>query len=539
MKKEIIGLLLVVLIGSCGGPKTQVDQIVVADKIYICNSSFDVAEAMAISQGKIVATGSKKEISRLYTSDSVSTIKGIIYPGFIDAHSHFYGYGLTLNKVDLRNTISMNDMAEKTVAFAQQSKDYWITGRGWDQTIWEQQGTLTNNLLNAYFPDRPVFIKRVDGHAGLANNKALELAGINTNTQVEGGEITNMGGLLTGLLTDNAMELVDKIIPTPSKESEIDALLKAQKNCFAAGLTTVTDAGLDLATILLIDSLQRTGDLTIRVYAMCNPTEANFDYFATNGAILNDKLRVNSFKLYADGSLGSRGAKLKQSYCDHEGHTGVWVTRPEELENLYQLVYDLGFQANTHCIGDSANRKVLELYGNILKGENDKRWRIEHAQVVTPSDRKLFSKYSIIPSVQPTHATSDMRWASNRLCNSRLSGAYSYKSLLALNGWLPLGTDFPVEDIAPLNTFFAAVYRQDAKNNPVGGFLLEEALTASEALLGMTYWAAKGNKMEELVGSLEKGKQADYIILNKDITADKYMLNTFILATYIDAKKVK
>ena len=159
--------------------------------------------------------------------------------------------------------------------------------------------------------------------------------------------------------------------------------------------------------------------------------------------------------------------------------------------------------------------------------------------MVTPSDRKLFSKYSIIPSVQPTHATSDMRWASNRLCNSRLSGAYSYKSLLALNGWLPLGTDFPVEDIAPLNTFFAAVYRQDAKNNPVGGFLLEEALTATEALLGMTYWAAKGNKMEELVGSLEKGKQADYIVLNKDITADKYMLNTSILATYIDAKKVK
>ena len=334
------------------------------------------------------------------------------------------------------------------------------------------------------------------------------------------------------------MTLVDNVIPKPSRKSEIKALLKAQKKCFESGLTTVTDAGLDLETILLIDSLHNTGDLTIRVYAMASPSEENFKYFEEHGPIVNDKLRVNSFKLYADGALGSRGAKLKESYCDHPNYTGVWVTEPENLRSYYERVYNLDFQANTHCIGDSANKKVLELYGDLLKQKNDKRWRIEHAQVVTPVDRELFAKYSIIPSVQPTHATSDMKWAKDRLCYERLSGAYSYKSLLTLNGYLPLGTDFPVEDISPLKTFFAAVYRQNSKHRPLGGFISEEALTSEEALLGITNWAAKGNYMESIIGSLEPNKLADFVILNKNITIDKYLLSSTIESTYQEGKKV-
>jgi predicted amidohydrolase YtcJ len=526
-----------VLLTQCQSNKTAVDSIIIAQRIYIANEAFEVGEAMAISDGKIVAYGTEEEITSTYAAEQTTRTEGVVYPGFIDAHSHLYGYALTLQRVDLKNGESLDALIDKTVEFAKTSEEEWVTGRGWDQTTWEEKGTLSNNKLSAYFPDRPVFLKRIDGHAGLANMKALELAGITTSTKINGGTIEVINGRLTGMLTDNAMNLIDDIIPAPSRTTEISALLKAQEECFNVGLTTVTDAGLELNTILLIDSLQKTGDLTIRVYAMCNPTQENFDYFTKNGPISTEKLQVSSFKLYADGSLGSRGAKLKQPYCDHANHTGVWVTEPSELAKLYQKVYDLGFQANTHCIGDSANRRVLELYGAILKEKNDKRWRIEHAQVVTPADRALFAMYSIIPSVQPTHATSDMRWADQRLCNARMPGAYAYRSLLTLNGWLPLGTDFPVEDISPLKTFFAAVYRQDSKNQPIGGFQMEESLSPKEAILGMTRWAAKGCQMENTIGSLEKGKLADFVILDQDIFLEKYMLKTKVEGTYLQGVK--
>ena len=521
------------LLLSCGEPRVPVDTIITASKIYICNEAFDVVEAIAIKDSKIVAFGSQKDINHLYSSGNIQDYVGVIYPGFIDAHSHFYGYGNTLNKVDLRETYSLDNVTDKIVEFAQNSNEYWITGRGWDQTNWEHKGTISNLRLSMFFPDQPVFVKRIDGHAGLANAKALELAGITPATQIDGGTIEVRNGRLTGLITDNAMALVDNIIPPPSRASEIQALLKAQKNCFKAGLTTVTDAGLDLTTILLIDSLQRTGDLTIRVYAMANPNEENFTYFEKNGEISTDRLQVSSVKIYADGALGSRGAKLKQPYCDHGNNTGVWVTHPNQINALCQRIDALGFQANTHCIGDSANRRVLDIYGKYLKGTNDRRWRIEHAQVVTPADRELFAKYSILPSVQPTHATSDMNWADERLCKDRMQGAYAYKSLLALNGYLPLGTDFPVEEIYPLHTFHAAVYRQDTYMKPLGGFLPEESLTTKQALLGMTRWAAKANRMEDKIGSLTIGKLADYVVLDRDIVYEKYMLKTIILKTVI------
>lgn len=521
------------ILSSCSQPKELVDSVISAQKIYICNDAFDVVEAVAIQNGKIVAYGSSKDIESKYEGRKSQDYKGIIYPGFIDAHSHFYGYGNTLNKVDLRETYSLENVIDKISTFAKTSNEYWITGRGWDQTNWEQKGRLTNLRLSIFFPDRPVFVKRIDGHAGLANAKALELAGITTKTKVSGGTIEVRNGQLTGLLTDNAMELVDKVIPKPSRASEIQALLKAQENCLKAGLTTVTDAGLDLSTILLIDSLQKTGDLTIRVYAMANPNEENFEYFEKNGAISTSKLQVSSFKVYADGALGSRGAKLKEPYCDHGNHTGVWVTEPEQIDSLCKRILAMDFQANTHCIGDSANRLVLDTYGKYLKGKNDKRWRIEHAQVVSPTDRDLFTQYSILPSVQPTHATSDMNWADERLCANRMQGAYAYRSLLALNGYLPLGTDFPVEEIYPLQTFHAAVYRQDINMKPLGGFLPEESLSTKQALLGMTLWAAKANRMDDKIGSLEVGKLADYVVLDRDIVYEKYMLKTRILETVL------
>lgn len=518
---------------ACSTPKTPVDQIFIATKIYVCNEDFDVAEAMAISQGKIVAYGTASEIQDKYEAASTEEVDGFIYPGLIDAHSHFYGFGRTLNKVDLRNTFSLKEVADRTINFGRNSQEEWITGRGWDQTIWTQRGPVNNTRISIYSPDRPIFIKRIDGHAGIANARALELAGITTQTRVDGGTIEVVNGKLTGLLTDNAMELVDRVIPEPSTAGQISALLKAQEKCLAAGLTTVTDAGLDLSTILLIDSLQKTGDLKIRIYAMANPNEENFAYFEKNGPISTAMLQVSSMKLYADGALGSRGAKLKKPYCDHGNNTGVWVTTPEQIDELCARIVAMDFQANTHAIGDSANSLVLKTYAKYLIPNNDNRWRIEHAQVVTPSDRNYFTKYNILPSVQPTHATSDMRWAQQRLCDERMKGAYAYKSLLELNGWMPLGTDFPVEDISPLRTFYSAVYRKNADHKPINGFRMEEALSPEQTLLGMTLWAARANRMEDKVGSLEAGKLADFTILDKDIIYDKYTLNTNVLQTIL------
>lgn len=524
--------LFVFLIG-CKDQKQEVDTIITASKIYICNETFDIAESIAINQGKVVAYGHKKDITSKFKSKDNREYTGILYPGFIDAHSHFYGYGTTLNKVDLKGTTSLENVVDRIIEHAKTTHEFWITGRGWDQTVWEQQGSLTNVRMNVFFPDRPVFVKRIDGHAGLANAKALELAGITSNTRVSGGTIEVKNGRLTGLLTDNAMELIDKILPLPSRQSQIEALLKAQENCLKAGLTTVTDAGLDLPTILLIDSLQKAGKLTIRIYAMANPTEENFEFFEKNGPISTPTLQVSSFKLYADGALGSRGAKLKEDYCDHPNHTGVWVTTPEKINTLCERIYNLGFQANTHAIGDSANSLVLRTYAKHLKGKNDHRWRVEHAQVVSPEDMILFQEYNILPSVQPTHATSDMNWAAKRLCNNRMSGAYAYNTLLSLNGYLPLGTDFPVEEIYPLHTFHTAVYRQDTNMQPLGGFLPKEALTTKQALLGMTLWAAKANRMENKIGSLSLGKYADYVLLDRDIVYEKYMLKTNVLKTVV------
>lgn len=532
MQKLFVFISLIIII-SCSKSKIPVDEIVIAKKIYICDSLFSTAEAIVISNNQIIAWGDKDDVNQKFSSKKITKYDGYIYPGFIDAHSHFYGYGITLNKADLRNTFSLEDVVNKTVEFAKSNDDYWITGRGWDQTDWTQKGSISNNLLNIYFPNRPVIIKRIDGHAAIANRKALELAGISTKTKIEGGVIEQKNGNLTGLLTDNAMDLVTNVISKPSRSSQISALLKAQENCLKAGLTSVTDAGLDLNTIHLIDSLQQTGDLKIRLYIMANPSPENFEYFRNNGAISRPKLQVSSFKIYADGALGSRGAKLKKPYCDKENFTGVWVTNPKTIDSLCQQILSLNFQANTHCIGDSANKKILEIYGKHLKGKNDHRWRIEHAQVVTPSDRKLFTNYSVIPSVQPTHATSDMNWASDRICSNRMKGAYAYRSLLKLNNYLPLGTDFPVEDISPLKTFYAAVYRQNEKNKPIGGFMINESLTPKEALFGMTRWAAKSNRMEQNIGSLEEGKLADYVVLDQDILYDRYMLDTKIIKTVL------
>ena len=445
-----------------------------------------------------------------------------------------------LQTANLYGTDSWEEVLEKLKAFAAKNNTGWLTGRGWDQNNWRIKEFPSNEKLNELFPDRPVLLTRVDGHAAIANQKALDLAGIKTRITLTGGVVEVKNGKLSGMLIDNAVDLVSSKVPAQTKEQFRAALLEAQQNCFAVGLTTIDDCGLDINVVNDIKALQENGDLKMRLYVMLSDEKFNYDFLEKNGIIKTDRLHIRSFKLYGDGALGSRGACLLKPYSDQPGHYGFLLSNPQHFDSVANWIYEKGFQMCTHAIGDSANRTMLNIYAKYLKGKNDLRWRIEHAQVINQNDFHLFGDNAIIPSVQPTHATSDMYWAGDRLGSERIRGAYAYKQLLQQNGWLPLGTDFPVEDISPFKTFYAAVVRKDAKGWPPDGYQKENALTREEALKGMTIWAAKSNFEEHEKGSLEPGKFADFVILDKDLLKinENELLQINVLKTYLNGEQV-
>jgi predicted amidohydrolase YtcJ len=417
----------------------------------------------------------------------------------------------------------------------------WIRGRGWDQNRFPGKQFPANAELNTLFPDRPVLLERVDGHASIANDFALNLAGVKPGQTIEGGQFMMQDGKLTGLLVDNAVGVVDRHVPDATSNDYKDWLTAAQQNCFATGLTTITDCGLSPSDIDQIDALQKSNDLKMRLYVMLSdkPDSYASKYF-TGGGYVTDRLMVKGVKVYGDGALGSRGACLLHPYSDKSDWSGFLLSSPAHFDSIAAKLINTDFQMCTHAIGDSANRTILNVYAKYLKGKNDKRWRIEHAQIVNPADFHLFGDNNIIPSVQPTHGTSDMYWAGDRLGTERLKGGYAYKQLLEQNNWLPLGTDFPVEEINPFKTFLAAVARQDSKGFPAGGFQMENALTREQTIRGMTIWAAKANRMEKQVGSLEVGKKADFIILDKDLmkVATDDILNVKVNRTYVNGERV-
>jgi predicted amidohydrolase YtcJ len=526
---------------SCGGPK-KVDTLVVNGVIYTVDSSFSRVQAMAIKDGIIVATGTDAEILAAYTAPEKIDAKGqAVYPGFIDAHAHFVGYGKSLFQVDLFGTTSWEEAVERVKVFAAAHPELaWIEGRGWDQNKWPGKKYPTNALLNSLFPNTPVVLQRVDGHAAIANQKAFDMAGVKPGQTIVGGEVETKNGVLTGVLIDNAKGLVYNSIPAVNKQTYTQWLQAAQKNCFAQGLTTVTDCGLDISDINFIDTLQQEGKINMRLFAMLSDNPENLSVYLKRGPYKTDKLFVNGFKVYADGALGSRGACLLHNYEDRKDWTGFLLANISHYDSLASVLAATNFQMCTHAIGDSANRQILNIYNKYLQKGNDKRWRIEHAQVVNPADFNLFGAAAVVPSVQPTHATSDMYWAAERLGNERMKGAYAYKQLMDQNGWIPLGTDFPVEDISPFKTFLAAVGRVDAKGFPEGGFQMENGLTREQTIKGMTIWAAKASFLEKEVGSLEAGKKADFIILAQDLmqVPVNKILDTKVVATYSGGKKV-
>ena len=515
------------------GCKSEVDLIVYNGNIYTVDNDFKVANAIAIKDGLFHEIGTNEIINKYYSKELINLNGSTILPGLIDAHCHFYGLGLNQQVINLTGTLSFEEVLSK-LKLNSSINNTVIKGRGWDQNDWEVKQFPEKSELDVLYPDIPVVLERIDGHAYLVNQKALDLAKITNDTKSNNGTIVKNSGKITGVLVDGPMSLIDNILPELSIYEKEQALLNAQKICFQNGLTTVDDAGLSKEIILLIDSLQKKKELKIRIYAMISNSKNNLDYFLEKGPIKTPQLNVSSVKVYGDGALGSRGATLKKPYHDDPSNYGKLITKPDDIKNLASRIAKANFQMNTHAIGDSTVKLLIDTYSRVLENKKDPRWRIEHSQIIDLKDIEGFNN-KILPSVQPTHATSDMYWAEDRVGPNRIKGAYAYKALLNKSKVIGLGTDFPVEKVNPFHTFYAAISRKDLNGYPENGFEFKNALSRKETLKGMTIWAAYLNFEENEKGSIEKGKLADFIIIDRDImnieveeTYKTKVLKTFI-----------
>ncbi|MDA9616831.1 amidohydrolase [Flavobacteriaceae bacterium] len=533
LNKQI--LILIVLFTSLQSCKKSVDFIAFNGNIYTVNSDFNTASAFAVKDGKFVDIGNEEILSKYNTNQKIDLDGSTVLPGLIDAHCHFYGLGLNQSVIDLTGTISFDEIMDKI-----SNKDNnIIRGRGWDQNDWKIKEFPNKEKLDLIYPNTPVILERIDGHAYLVNQKALDIAGIDIKTKSTNGTLLSKNGKLTGVLIDGPMSLIDNSFGEISLDDKIKALVSAQEICFKNGLTTVDDAGLSKDIIMLIDSLQKKELLKMRVYAMISNSENDVNYFIENGPIKTNSLNVRSVKVYGDGALGSRGATLKNPYSDDIHNYGKLVTSYKDIKDLANKLAEANFQMNTHAIGDSTINLLIDTYSKVLETKTDPRWRIEHSQIIDVNDIKGYNN-KILPSVQPTHATSDMYWAEERVGSKRIKGAYAYKALLEKSKVIGLGTDFPVEKVNPFHTFYASVSRKDLNDYPEKGFEFENALSREETLKGMTIWAAYLNFEEKEKGSIEKGKFADFIIIDRDIM--KVEINktpeTKVLKTYLSGELV-
>ncbi|MBV2226336.1 MAG: amidohydrolase [Sphingobacterium mizutaii] len=518
LKTNLIFLFLISLFISCTTNK-QIDLIVYNAKVYTVDSLFSTVEAFAVNNGVIVELGDSQDLLNKYDAKEKLDVKGkFIYPGFYDAHAHFFMLAEGMDEVNLVGSKSFDELLERLKAYASANPDKkWIIGNGWDQNLWEVKDFPTKDSLDKYFPNIPIYLTRVDYHAALANTSALQKASLDSAYFVEGGVISvNEEGLPDGILIDNAMQLVQSHIPKQQNSALLKILRRAQDSLLSVGLTSIVDAGLTKEQIESLKIFYNEDSLAIRDYAMVLANEQSVKDYLRSGTFESDRLTVRSFKLMADGALGSRGACLLHPYHDAPTN-GFLLQSPEEFDKVIKRLANSNFQVNTHAIGDSANRIILDTYGKYLKDGKKRRWRIEHAQIIAPNDFDKFKEFQIIPSVQPTHATSDMYWAEDRIGPDRIKGAYAYKKLLEEYGLLALGSDFPVEHYNPLYGFHAAVARVDKVGFPEGGFQMENAITREQALRGMTIWAAYSCFQEKKRGSIEKGKDADFVILEDDI----------------------
>jgi len=516
--------------------------IVRAARIYTVDPARPTARMLAVRDGKILAVGDDLAAYAGPRTRRIEVPDAIVVPGFIDCHAHMEALGELLETFDFRHARTPEEIIEAIrKEAARRPRGEWVQGRNWDQTNWGGRFPDAAELSRAV-PDHPVYLTRVDGHAAWVNRKALELAGITAATpDPPGGKILrDASGQPTGILIDRAQSLVAAKIPPPGPEVLRRRLARAARECARLGLTTVHDAGVSAHVLAAYRDLIARDELPIRIYAMVGGEGKLWREYLERGPEIGERLTVRSIKLMADGAMGSRGAAFFETYNDDPGNTGLLMLRREDIERVARKAVERGFQVNTHAIGDRANRIVLEAYAAVLGGRNDRRFRIEHAQVVAPEDFEKFARYSIIASMQPTQATSDMRWAEARIGPERVKGAYAWRRFLALGVPIASGSDFPVEDPNPLWGFYAAITRQDHHGQPPGGWFPEQRMTRQEALESWTIRGAYAAFEEKVKGSLTPGKVADFVILSRDIMSvpPAEILKTRVLMTVVAGRIV-
>ncbi|MCU0622744.1 MAG: amidohydrolase [Gemmatimonadaceae bacterium] len=526
------------------------DLIVTNARIHTVDEARPRAEALVVKDGRVLFVGpSRFALAHRGTTTRVVDAAGrTIIPGMTDAHGHVVGLGQTLQSVNLVGTTSIDQVVAKVVERARATpKGQWIVGRGWDQNDWGDTRFPTHEVLSRAVPDHPVFLVRVDGHAAFVNAAAMRLAGVGRETKdPDGGRLErDAQGMPTGVLVDRAMGLVGDRIPPMSDRQVRDAILAAVQEMHRWGLTGVHDAGASAQTLAQYETLARTGAYDLRLYAMIGDDAPTLAAWYARGPLLaagDGRLWVRSIKLYGDGALGSRGAAMLDPYSDDPHNHGLVISDAAYVERVATAALKAGFQVCTHAIGDKANRNVLDAYDAALRQVPvaDHRFRVEHAQIVSPADLPRFAALGVIPSMQASHQTSDMYWAEQRIGSTRVLGAYAWRSLLDQGSIIPNGSDFPVEAVNPLISFHASIARQDEHNWPAGGWHAEQRMTREEALRSMTLWPAMAAFQERELGSLTAGKRADFVVLDRDLMSvpAEDVLGTRVLQTWVGGKLV-
>ncbi|GAA61314.1 hypothetical protein P20652_3191 [Pseudoalteromonas sp. BSi20652] len=495
---------------------------------------------LVIKDGKVVKVGGDALKNSYPDAKLIDANGNTLLPGLIDAHGHVIGLGDNLSQLDVRGAKSVNEVTSKLKVFAD-NKQGWIIGRGWNQELWADTRFPTAKDLDKVVSDRPVVLSRVDSHAIWVNSKALELAGITADTQApDGGEIIkDEFGNPTGIFVDKAESLIVQHMPAPSKQDISDSLDAAGKHLLSLGITSTHDAGIDKTTWEVYKERGDLGNLPLRIVAMLSGASPDLDTMLKAGRYhdKNDFMEIRSVKVYADGALGSRGAALIEEYADRAGHHGLMLETQDKLEALFTQSFKSGFSANTHAIGDKANKVVLDAYQNVFKktGGILLRNRVEHAQIVTPDDIPRFKTLKIIPSMQPVHATSDMHMAEQRLTEKQLSGAYAWQTFLQQGSVIAAGSDYPVELANPFDGLYSAITRMDHNKLPENGWRASEVLSREDALRAFTLGGAYAAHQEFKIGSLEQGKWADFILIDKDyfkVPVDE-IYKTNVLQTWV------
>lgn len=530
--------LLLTFLSACMKGQ-HADLIIHNAVIHTMDENGTIYEAMAIRDGKIIELGPERQILNKYSSDeSIDAGNKDVYPGLTDSHVHLILAAKQRMGLDLAESKSFAQLMMNLEIYQERNHKKIIVGQGWNEGYWRDSSFPTNERLNELFPTTPVCLFRYDGHTALVNDAMLKLAGITAETVIPDGEVMKVDGKLTGIVTDGAMELVKLKLPSYSLNELKEKVIEIQNEFLMYGITNVHDAGLEADELKMYQQLVKSGQFKLNMYGMLLPTKENIQFAKENGIYTYKNLNVRSFKVFIDGALGSRGAFLKAPYSDDAKTSGHTTITKEKLDEMVHLCSMIGYQLNAHAIGDSAVRMVLDAYKGEAKINPDHRWRIEHAQIIDLKDLPLFLEYGVLPSVQPTHAVSDYRFAEQRIGAARMKGAYAYKTLLNTTGILLLGTDYPIEDMDPFKTIYAACVRKNDRELPEGGFMTSEAISLEDCLKGMTIWPALGSFQENHLGQLVKGMDATFAIFERNISIPPTFFKNFSIYTYINGKKV-